>query len=107
MTRPTRPGDPRITDRDQGTMGLMPQSTSGDQATELLERSDQLDALEAALDDVVGGSRGRLTLVAGEAGAGKTVLIQRFCDAHSDTARVLWGACDALLTPGPLGPFLE
>lgn len=33
--------------------------------------------------------RGRLVLVAGEAGVGKTVLLRRFCARHGDGARVL------------------
>src|SRR3954449_4596092 len=74
---------------------------------ELLERSDQLDALRASLDAILGGSRGRLVLVAGESGAGKTLLLKGFCDEQRGSARVLWGGCDALLTPGPLGPLLE
>ncbi len=45
--------------------------------------------------------------VGGEAGVGKTVLLRRFSDQGADSARVLWGACDALITPRPLGPFLD
>ena len=41
----------------------------------------------------------------GEAGAGKTALVSRFCDDHA--GRVLEGACDPLLTARPLGPFLD
>ena len=74
---------------------------------DLLERSLQLDALEAMLDAVRDGSRGRLALVAGEAGAGKTALVRLFADEHRGTARVLWGACDALFTPRALGPLLD
>jgi DNA-binding NarL/FixJ family response regulator len=48
-----------------------------------------------------------MVLVAGEAGVGKTVLLKRFCDHHSQSARILWGACDALLTPGPLEPLFD
>jgi DNA-binding CsgD family transcriptional regulator len=46
-------------------------------------------------------------LVRGEAGVGKTVLLQRFRDEHAESAGILWGACDALLTPGPLAPLFE
>jgi predicted ATPase len=75
--------------------------------SDLLERSLQLAALEAMLDAVRDGSRGRLALVAGEAGAGKTALVRVFADEHRGTARVLWGACDALFTPRALGPLLD
>ena len=77
------------------------------QTSDLLERSRQLAALEATLDAVRGDSRGRLVLVAGEAGAGKTALARRFADEHRESARVLWGACDALFTPRALGPLLD
>jgi DNA-binding CsgD family transcriptional regulator len=69
----------------------------------LLERSGELARLEAALQSVT--KSGRMVLVAGEAGIGKTSLLREFCDAQS--ARILWGACDAMFTPRPLGPFFE
>ena len=37
---------------------------------------------------------------------GKTALVRAFC-ATRDGTRVLWGACDALLTPRPLAPVTE
>jgi predicted ATPase len=74
---------------------------------ELLERSHHITALDAALADVLGGSRGRLQLVGGEAGVGKTALLRHFCLERQDSARVLWGACDALFTPRPLGPLQD
>ena len=70
--------------------------------TVLLERDGELETLRAALE---GG--GRLVLVSGEAGVGKSSLAGRFCEEHADDARVLVGACDALQTPRPLGPFLD
>jgi predicted ATPase len=76
-------------------------------AGELLERAVPLEALQASLDAVAGGASGRLVLVAGEAGVGKTALVGHFCDACGDRVRVLWGACDALFTPRPLGPLFD
>jgi DNA-binding CsgD family transcriptional regulator/tetratricopeptide (TPR) repeat protein len=76
-------------------------------ATELLERSHELSALAAWLGAVADGSPGRLVLVGGEAGVGKTVLLRRFCDDNRGSARILWGACEPLFTPRPLGPFLD
>jgi predicted ATPase len=65
-------------------------------ATEaLLERADELGVLADALDSVARTGRGRLVLIAGEAGIGKTVLLHAFCSDLTRT-RVLSGACEAL-----------
>jgi DNA-binding CsgD family transcriptional regulator len=74
---------------------------------ELLERTAELTALDEALTAVVDGGEGRLVLVGGEAGVGKTELVRRFCAGQGRSASVLWGACDALFTPRPLGPLLD
>ena len=81
---------------------------AGKEVTELdlLERSTFVAALDECLADGVAG-RGRLVLVAGEAGVGKSVLVQRFCEQRGAGARVLWGNCDPLHTPRPLGPLLD
>jgi DNA-binding CsgD family transcriptional regulator len=73
----------------------------------LLERADNLAALEESLASVVAHGRGRTILVRGGAGVGKTVLIRSFCDARPQSVNVLWGGCDALFTPRPLGPLLD
>ena len=41
----------------------------------------------------------------GEAGIGKTALVEGFLAAHRAEARTLLGRCDALFTPQPLGPL--
>jgi hypothetical protein len=64
----------------------------------LLERDDELAALRAR------ARGGALVLVLGEAGAGKTALVHEFA---AGAAVVRWGACEALSTPRPLGPFLD
>ena len=71
---------------------------------ELLERDDDRAALEAALDE--SRAAGRIVVVAGEAGIGKTALVATVC-AGGPSRRVLWGACDPLVTPRPLGPFWD
>jgi DNA-binding CsgD family transcriptional regulator/tetratricopeptide (TPR) repeat protein len=76
-------------------------------SSELLERSDELSALGNCLEDVQRSSRGRIVLLGGEAGVGKTALLRRFCDGCGQSARILWGGCDPLFTPLPLGPFLD
>ncbi|MDQ2942820.1 MAG: AAA family ATPase, partial [Candidatus Dormibacteraeota bacterium] len=73
----------------------------------LLERSEHLAALGEHLTAVMDSSRGRLVLLGGEAGVGKTALVRRFADDHRGTARTLFGACDPLFTPRPLGPLLD
>ena len=73
---------------------------------ELLEREEVLDALGGALADAVAGS-GRLVLVAGESGVGKTAAVRAFADASCRRRPVHWGACDPLSTPVPLAPFLD
>ncbi|HEY6029800.1 MAG TPA: AAA family ATPase, partial [Gaiellaceae bacterium] len=71
-----------------------------------LEREDETAVLGRWLEDVGRSGAGALVLVAGEAGVGKTTLVRRFCESRGD-ARVLWGVCDPLATPAPLGPVVE
>jgi DNA-binding CsgD family transcriptional regulator/tetratricopeptide (TPR) repeat protein len=70
---------------------------------ELLEREPFLDALECYATDAGSGS-GRLVVITGEAGIGKTSLIDAFRASRPDI-RWLWGACDGGFTPRPLGPL--
>jgi DNA-binding CsgD family transcriptional regulator len=72
----------------------------------LLERDRALRELDAALKDTIAG-QGRMMLVGGEAGIGKTSLVDRFTAIHRASTRVLWGACDGLFTPRPLGPLYD
>jgi tetratricopeptide (TPR) repeat protein len=73
----------------------------------LYERSAQLGALSDSLNEVRRHARGRVLLVQGEAGIGKTALLQRFCSDLGPRVRILWAACDPLFTPRPLGPLLD
>jgi hypothetical protein len=57
-----------------------------DQSMDLLERSQQLSGLETALVEANAGS-GRIALISGEAGIGKTSLVRRF--ASRQRARIM------------------
>jgi len=71
-----------------------------------LERDEEMAALERALTGV-GKGHGRVVLVCGEAGIGKTRLVDEFLRVAADRARIVWGACDDLATPRALGPFRD
>ncbi|HSB02402.1 MAG TPA: AAA family ATPase [Anaerolineales bacterium] len=73
---------------------------------ELIEREQQLKKLADAWHSVRVG-KGCIALISGEAGIGKTSLIERFVSGQRRSARVLWGACDDMFSPQPLGPFLD
>ncbi len=72
---------------------------------QLLERASFLKALDGYADEAAHGN-GRFVMVTGEAGIGKTSLLEAFRDAHPEL-RWLWGACDGTSTPHPLGPVHE
>jgi len=72
----------------------------------LLERAHLLEALTGLHDDALAGS-GRLVLVHGEAGAGKSALVRALADQAAPRSRVLLGACDPLSSPRPLGPLVD
>ena len=73
---------------------------------ELIEREQQLKKLADAWSHVRSG-KGCIALVSGEAGIGKTSLIQRLVAEQGRSTRVFWGACDDLFSPQPLGPFVD
>ncbi|WP_292065332.1 AAA family ATPase [Mesorhizobium sp.] len=82
----------------------------------LLERQTQLRQLEALLADTMQG-RGRVAALSGEAGAGKTALVEAFVDRMGvDRVGVdrpvqgvilLRSACEDLSIPDPLGPLYD
>ena len=75
-------------------------------APDLLERQAELRALGAAVERAAAG-HGSTALVLGEAGIGKTSLIQAFLAATRQRTRVLAGGCEDLLTPRALGPLRD
>jgi DNA-binding CsgD family transcriptional regulator len=70
---------------------------------ELLEREQCLAELTGWLH-AAAERGGCVALVVGEAGIGKTAVVQEFSNQQR-AVRVLWGACDALFTPRPLAPL--
>lgn len=73
---------------------------------DLLERQAQLEELARHLREA-GTSAGKIAFVSGEAGAGKSVLVEQFAQQAARAARVLWGHSDALQTSRVLGPVNE
>ncbi|WP_078918009.1 ATP-binding protein [Streptomyces sp. NRRL WC-3725] len=73
---------------------------------DLIEREAVLRGLAGHLKAAVSGP-GRLTLVRGEAGIGKTAVVHRLAQVADPHIRVVIGACDPLATPRPLGPLLD
>lgn len=75
-------------------------------AMHLLERQQQLEILAQGFSEARAGA-GKLILIAGEAGLGKSSLVEQFVADTRRHARIWWGACDALDTPRALGPVHE
>jgi hypothetical protein len=48
-----------------------------------------------------------VALIRGEAGIGKTSVVDAFIEEHRDSSHVLWGGCDDLVTARPLGPVWD
>jgi len=69
----------------------------------LLERESQLGSLLQYADEARGHC-GRLVLISGEAGIGKSSLVEELQHRLPD-ATWAWGACDGLFTPRPLAPL--
>ena len=72
----------------------------------LLERENQLGLMADLLAEV-GSLGGKVVLVRGEAGIGKSALVRDFVGGHAVEAHVLFGSCDDLLVPEPMGPFWD
>jgi len=72
----------------------------------LLERESVLAELARSARQVSRGA-GRMVLLRGEAGVGKTAVIRRFTAGLRKPVRVLWGWCDPQSAPRPLGPLVD
>lgn len=72
----------------------------------LIERDIEIATLHGLAHEAFAG-RGNVALVLGEAGIGKTTLINSFMADMDKNADIVWGMCDALFTPRPLGPVYD
>jgi class 3 adenylate cyclase/DNA-binding CsgD family transcriptional regulator len=85
---------------------ILPTALRSTPAFPFVGRSPELAALSALLP-LAAGVRGRVSLLSGESGSGKTRLVREF--AHEAAARgvlVLYGASDAVVNT-PYQPFVE
>lgn len=73
---------------------------------DLLEREDALAALAEAHASAAGGV-GRVVVVGGEHGIGKSALVTAFRAQLGTDTKVLLGTCDDLSIARPLGPFSD
>ena len=72
----------------------------------LLERDEEMNALGAIVDQI-GSTGGKVVLIRGEAGIGKTALVNGFAESRAADCYVRSGACDDLFITQPLSPFWD
>lgn len=72
----------------------------------LVERDKHLQVLDEILKRARDSS-GRVVVLSGEAGVGKTSLLRKFTAELDQNSMAYWGSCDALFTPRPLGPLQD
>ena len=71
----------------------------------LLEREEAIAAFAEYAESAAAGF-GRVVLLFGEAGIGKSALLEHL-ERTTSTMRWVHGACDGLFTPRPLGPLFD
>lgn len=77
-----------------------------DQPMRLLEREGLLAQLRELLMESRHG-RGPLVFVSGEAGIGKTALVETFCADAAGDGDLLWGSCDPVVPARPFAPLVD
>ena len=84
----------------------IPGSLRSISAPPFVGRAAELEKLRTLMPQL-GGEGGRVGLIAGEPGVGKSRLVREFAvTAAADGALVLYGSCDAAVST-PYGPFVE
>lgn len=73
---------------------------------ELLERDEFLLELNNRFRSASAGE-GQTVVICGDAGIGKTSLVEAFTSQFRNNSEVFWGACDDLFTPRPLAPLYD
>ena len=73
----------------------------------LLERDCYLNELEDLLNSLPSDDGGYIVSISGEAGIGKTSLINAFKNLVKTRVDFLAGICDNLYTPRPLAPVYD
>jgi DNA-binding CsgD family transcriptional regulator len=76
------------------------------QAASLVEREAVLATLADQLASAVRGM-GRVVLLSGEAGVGKSAVLGRFARESTSVVEISRGWCEPLSTPRPLGPWAD
>ena len=72
----------------------------------MLEREKYLNDLTEYYHQIESGS-GHALFLMGEAGVGKTSLVNHFLKKIESKSSIYSGACDSLFTPRPLGPLFD
>ena len=73
---------------------------------ELIERAEFTTSLQTQFEKILDG-QGHCAFIGGEAGIGKTSLVNAFCQGHKNDCIIYRGTCDALFTPRPLAPLYD
>jgi len=72
----------------------------------LLERENAITLFESAAQRLSDG-KGGVVLVSGEAGIGKTSLLEHIRSDLANEYNICWSGCDPLFTPRPFGPVYD
>jgi DNA-binding winged helix-turn-helix (wHTH) protein/tetratricopeptide (TPR) repeat protein len=100
---PVLPTDDRVADTDRNAARSRRRLAVAPER--LIERASLISRLDDALESTCGGNQ--IVVVRGEAGIGKSALVQTFVDRLDDSIAVAVAGCAPLQTPSPLAPFSD